>query len=418
VRWFKLGGENTKFLHSKATERYRFNRIAEIQDDDGNVLSDNQDKANAFWLSYKGRMGVCVPTSSSFALSDILHPVDNLDSLIAPFSEEEISGIVKFMKPDRAFGPDGFNGLFLKKCWHIVKEDFIHLCNEFHAGNGKLQSINGSFITPVPKTNAPETVNDFRPISLTNTCLKFLTKLAANRMQEVIKLTIHVNQYGFIKDRTIQDCLAWDFEYIHQCQQSKRKIVVIKIDFEKAFDTLDHEAIIQIMRAKGYPDLFLQWVREVLSSGSSSILLNGVPGKSFHCKRGVRQGDPLSPLLFVQGADLLQSLVNWALRNGMLSLPIPIDADFPIIQYADDTIIVLPADLEQLIVFKDILNQYAAFTGLKVNYHKSSMIPINLSKEDPDFWQRNSAASLGLCLSLTYGYPWGLPNHPSKIFHP
>jgi hypothetical protein len=110
------------------------------------------------------------------------------------------------------------------------------------------------------------------------------------------------------------------------------------------------------MRAKGYPELFLQWVREVLSSGASSILLNGVPGKSFHCKRGVRQGDPLSPLLFVQGADLLQSLLNWAFQNGMLSLPIPVDADFPIIQYADDTIIALPADLDQLTVFKDILN--------------------------------------------------------------
>jgi hypothetical protein len=85
------------------------------------------------------------------------------------------------------------------------------------------------------------------------------------------------------------------------------------------------------MKAKGYPDLFLQWIREVLSSGSSSILLNGVPGKSFHYKRGVRQCDPLSPLLFVQGADLLQSLVNWAFQSGLLSLPIPVEANYPII---------------------------------------------------------------------------------------
>jgi hypothetical protein len=127
----------------------------------------------------------------------------------------------------------------------------------------------------------------------------------------------------------------------------------------------------------GFPDLFLDWVKKVLSSGSSSVLLNGVPGKPFHCKRGVRQGDRLSPLLFVQGADLLQSLVNFAFQNGLLSRPIPVGDDFPIIQYADDTIVVLPADISQLMVFKTLLSHYASFTGLKINFHKSSMIPIN-----------------------------------------
>jgi hypothetical protein len=113
-------------------------------------------------------------------LSDFLQPIDDLDSLVVPFSGEEIEGIVKHMKPDKAPVPDGFNGLFLK---HIVKNDFIRLCNAFHNETTPLQSINGSFITLVPKKQNPVTVNDYRPISLTNTCLKFLTKLAANRMQ-------------------------------------------------------------------------------------------------------------------------------------------------------------------------------------------------------------------------------------------
>jgi hypothetical protein len=138
VRWFKLGGENTKFFHSKATERYRHNKIAEIKDDDGNTLVDHNDKANTFLLSYKGRMGVCIPTASPFDLEDIISPCSDLSSLVEPFSDKEISNIVKYMKPDRAPGPDGFNGLFLKKCWHTVKKDFIQLCSDFHAGKGQL----------------------------------------------------------------------------------------------------------------------------------------------------------------------------------------------------------------------------------------------------------------------------------------
>jgi hypothetical protein len=130
-----------------------------------------------------------------------------------------------------------------------------------------------------------------------------------------------------------------------------------------------------------------------------------VPGKSFPCKRGVRQGDPLSPLLFVQGADLLQTLVNIAYREGILAAPIPVGIDFPIIQYADDTIVVLPAEKVQLDAFKNILDQYAAFTGLKVNYNKSSMIPINLTHEEAVELARDFACQLG-CMPFTY---LGLP---------
>jgi hypothetical protein len=138
VRWFKLGGENTNFFHSNATERYRHNKIAKISDEAGNVLFDHSDKANAFWQCYKGRMGICIPTGNPFDISEILSLVDDLSPLVEPFGEEEISNIVKYMKTDRAPGPDGFNGLFLKKCWHILKHDFLKLCADFHAGNGQL----------------------------------------------------------------------------------------------------------------------------------------------------------------------------------------------------------------------------------------------------------------------------------------
>ena len=129
--------------------------------------------------------------------------------------------MIKELPIDKAPGPDGFNGLFMKSCWHIISSDFIKLVKEFHAGIAQLENLNDAFITLIPKKQTPVTVGDFRPISLTSVGLKFLTKLAANRFQEEIIKCVHKNQYGFIKSRTIQDCLAWTFEYIHQCNQSK-----------------------------------------------------------------------------------------------------------------------------------------------------------------------------------------------------
>ena len=124
----------------------------------------------------------------------------DFDSLTTPFTKVEIDAVVNDMPPDRAPGPDGFNGAFLKACWPIIKDDFYRLCDEFHTGTLNLESLNYGHITLIPKTKAPETINDFWPITLLNCCLKLITKLLANRLQKIILQIVHRNQYGSLKD--------------------------------------------------------------------------------------------------------------------------------------------------------------------------------------------------------------------------
>ena len=267
-----------------ATVSFRKNTITQLRNEQGTWIQDHEGKARIIWNAFRNRMGVTKEPTMLYNLASLFTRHEDLSCLVEPFTHEEIDNIIRRMPIDKAPGPDDFNGLFLKKCWHIIKEDFYRLCDSFFGGNVNLESVNSSFITFVPKHNSPESVNDFRPISLLNSSLKLLTKILADRLQQVILQLIHRYQYDFIRSRTIHDCLAWCFEFIHQCHQSRREIVILKLDFEKAFDTVEHNTILSVMQHMGFPDTWIHWIRLIFSSGTSAVLLNGVPRKNFVAK--------------------------------------------------------------------------------------------------------------------------------------
>jgi hypothetical protein len=188
-----------------------------------------------------------------------------------------------------------------------------------------------------------------------------------------------------------------------------KEINLLKVDFAKAFDTIDHGAMIKIMRKIGFDDKWIQWIYVIFESGKSDVLPNGVPGRQFFCRRGVRQGDHLSPLIFVLAADLLQSAINKAFLDQTLCAPFLPDygMDYPVIQYANDTLIIMPVCTQEVSVMKDILDKYAASTGLHINYIKSVLIPIKLTHDNAVLMAQRFGCSIGQMPFTYLGLPLG-----------
>jgi hypothetical protein len=164
------------------------------------------------------------------------------------------------------------------------------------------------------------------------------------------------------------------------------------------------------LKHKGFGDKWIGWVRDILGSGTSSVFLNRVPSKVFHCRRRVRQGDPLSPLLFVLAADLLQTLINRAKDQGQINLPIPKRAglDFFPYSYDDDILLVMEACPRQLMVLKDLLHSFSVSNRLKVNHNKLVMMPLNISEDKLDELSRVFDWQKGTFTFTYLGLPLGI----------
>jgi hypothetical protein len=182
IRWTKFGDENSKFFQAMATERYRRNSISALINDQGQQISDHVGKEEIIYDSFKARLGTKCNPQMAFNLEELISPTEGLGELSSPFTHSEIDEVVRHMPLDKSPGPDGFNGQFLKSCWNIIKHDIYRLCNDFYEGKLDLESINMGYITLIPKIPVPVGVNDYRPITLLNCCLKLITKILANRL--------------------------------------------------------------------------------------------------------------------------------------------------------------------------------------------------------------------------------------------
>lgn len=302
------------------------------------------------------------------------------NDLISSFTEIEVWNAIRCCDGNKSPGPDGFNLACIKKGWDFMKEDIMRFMHEFHSNSKLPNGFNTSFITLIPKCENPVSLSDFRPISLIGCMYKILSKVLAARFKPNLNTFVGEVQSAFTGGRNIQDSILIANEIVDGWKKRKVRGLIINLDLEKAFDNINWTFMFRMLRMLGYPDKWILWMHECLSTALVSILVNGSPSKQFRMQKGIRQGDPLSPFLFIIGAESLNCIFQGAIHQGTIK-GLRIGVDGPLLthlQFANDTLVFCGADLEEFKNIKCLLKGFEVMSGLKINYHKSVVCGVGM----------------------------------------
>lgn len=340
-----LGDRNTKYFHSIAKKRFRRNRIETLKDSEGNWLNSRQEIAACITGHFRSIATTVKPIIDKKMIDQIPNCItDNENGELCSIpTEGEIKKVLFSMEPDKSPGPDGFLPIFFQLNWETIGKDLVCLVQTFFINGFLAKELNTSFISLIPKTLNPTTATEFRPIALSNTSYKVISKLMANRMKGLLHKMISPFQSAFIPGRQISDNITIAHEIIHKMRKtrSKKGLMGIKIDMSKAFDRVEWDFLMEIMRKLGFSDKWCQLVYQCISSTSFSVLLNGSPTEFYKPTRGLRQGDPLSPYLFLICIESLSRTILKAESMGQIK-GIKISRHAPPVShllFADDCII-------------------------------------------------------------------------------
>jgi len=299
------------------------------------------------------------------------------EMLCKPYTDEEIREALFQMGPTKAPGPDGFPALFYQRHWDFLQADICSAVRSFLQGDDTPDGLCDTIIVLIPKISKPERLVNFRPISLCNVLYKIASKVLANRLKTFLPDIISEEQSAFIPGRLITDNVLIAYECMHTIrrQKSNTPFFALKIDMMKAYDRVEWKYLEGVMTKMGFSDIWINTVMRCVTKVRYAVRVNGQLTQPFIPTRGLRQGDPISPYLFLLCAEGLSCLMKKKEGEGKLK-GVRHGKNGPAIShllFADDSIFFTRSDVKNIQALNEVLHIYSEGSGQRINFQKSSI---------------------------------------------
>ena len=377
VKWAEAGEKNTKYFLNLERKNASAKHVYQLQMEDGNLTTDPKtilSEQRSFYENlYSKHIEEEPDISAPFNDNIVKLTSDEANSCEGLVTEQECANSLRNMKNGKSPGCDGFTTEFYKFFWTNIKTLIVESINySFEKGELSIDQKRG-IITLIPKKDKIRTLlKNWRPISLLNTDYKILTKCLAFRLHKVLPSLIDLDQTGFIKERYIGENIRTIADIIEYTSIKNNPGLILLLDFEKAFDTISWSFIFKSLSLFNFGSDFIRWIKIIYNNTESTVINNGHTAGFFKLHRGIRQGCPVSPYLFIIAVEVMAN----AIRNDKCIKGIHVgDVEIKISQLADDTTVFV-SNTDSVKNTLNLIEQFYKISGLKLNVDKTIVKPI------------------------------------------
>ncbi|GJT13945.1 RNA-directed DNA polymerase, eukaryota, reverse transcriptase zinc-binding domain protein [Tanacetum coccineum] len=390
IQWLKDGDQNSAYFHNSLKGRMFRSRIEVVYDSEGHKYEGDYiaPKFVDHFSKFLGTEDEVFPIEDPDSLFINKLDAQCVDYMVRPVLDDEIKFSMFSIEDDKAASLDGYTSKFFKTAWNIVGGDVCAAVKEFFYSSKLLGEFNANLISLVPKLQTPLKITDYRPIACCNVVYKCISKVITNRLKEGLGSIVDSNQSAFIPGRQISDNIFLAQEFMHGYgRKGGAQRCAFKVDIEKAYDTVNWDFLKIALQRFGFHSSMIKWIMVCLTTASFSICVNGETHGFFKGKRGLRQGDPMSPYLFTIVMEVL---------NLMIKRQIRLDSRFRYhwgcskinlthLCFADDLLMLCHGDLISASILRRALDEFSMTSGLYPSMAKSTVFYSNVPddvKED------------------------------------